>query len=77
MVLDWRSRRYRGGSGWFSASIFAVSVGMVVPAVVITVAEGEIISVGEADTITISAGDRTILVAATDQTILIPERPTP
>lgn len=30
MIVDWRSRRYRGGSRWFSAGVLSVSVGVVV-----------------------------------------------
>jgi hypothetical protein len=28
MIFDWRSRRYRGGSGWFQAGLVVTSVGL-------------------------------------------------
>lgn len=32
MVIDFRSHRYRGGSGWITGGIIAVYVGVVAPA---------------------------------------------
>jgi hypothetical protein len=58
--------------------VFAVSVGVTVPAVVIEAADGEIIYVLAHDrTVAVEAIDTTVAVRAHDCTILVPERPTP
>jgi hypothetical protein len=78
VILDWRSKRYRGGSRWLAAGVFAVSVGVTVPAVVIEAADGEIIYVQAHDrTVAVPAVDRTVAVPAHDRTILVEARPTP
>ncbi len=75
MIIDWRSKRYRGGSRWWSAAVFAISVGVsLAPSIVGT---GDIIAVQAEDRTVVVTDDRTIAVPIDGRTILCPTRPTP
>lgn len=63
MILDWRSKKYRGGTTWLAAGVFGVHVGLTLPALVITEADAIVIEV--------QAEDRTIAVPAEDRTIAV------
>lgn len=67
MILHWRSRSLRGGSGWWQSGLVVVSVGVSLTISVVSAA-GEVI--------TIDAADRTVEPAAYDRTIAVPQRPT-
>jgi hypothetical protein len=70
VIIDWRPRRYRGGSRWISAGIFVIAVGVAPP----DPADGDIVRIA-ADVTHVTLPDevRTIEFAATATHITVPD----
>jgi len=72
MVIDWRSHRYRGGSGWLQHGLVVPLVGLtlvVVPPS--TVQPIEIVVAAIDREIVVAAIEREIVVAAIDREIVV------
>jgi hypothetical protein len=76
MILDWRSRRYRGGSGWRSSGLAVVSVGVsLTVTVVIAEPTGLVIVPAENRTVSAFAQLRTVTVPAESRTVHVRQEP--